>query len=82
MSPATHRLITISISRYCEARVFGECCCDESNILTSQLTGLPPAAVDYRLAPDTRFPGQLHDAVAAYMRLTIDLKIPPQNIVR
>lgn len=40
-----------------------------------------PAAVDYRLAPDTRFPGQLHDAVAAYMRLTIDLKIPPENIV-
>lgn len=39
-------------------------------------------AVDYRLAPETRFPGQLHDAVSAYMRLTVDLKIPPENIVR
>lgn len=39
-------------------------------------------AVDYRLAPETRFPGQLHDAVSAYMRLINDLKIPPENIVR
>lgn len=40
-----------------------------------------PSAVNYRLAPETKFPGQLHDAVSAYMRLTVDLKIPPQNIV-
>lgn len=39
-------------------------------------------AINYRLAPETRFPGQLHDAVSAYMRLTLDLKIPPENIVR
>ena len=39
------------------------------------------AAINYRLAPETRFPGQMHDAVSAYMRLIIDLKIPPENIV-
>ncbi|SCV74155.1 BQ2448_6587 [Microbotryum intermedium] len=38
-------------------------------------------AINYRLAPETRFPGQLHDAVSAYMRLIIDLKIPPENIL-
>ncbi|GAA5863756.1 hypothetical protein JCM3774_001148 [Rhodotorula dairenensis] len=59
-SAETHRYLTISVSRYCEARVF---------------------AVNYRLAPETKFPGQLHDAVSAYMRLTVDLKIPPQNII-
>ncbi|KAJ8295819.1 Acetyl-hydrolase [Rhodotorula toruloides] len=59
-SAETHRYLTISVSRYCEARVF---------------------AINYRLAPETRFPGQLHDAVSAYMRLTLDLKIPPENII-
>ncbi|GAA5965237.1 hypothetical protein JCM8115_005408 [Rhodotorula mucilaginosa] len=59
-SAETHRYLTISVSRYCDARVF---------------------AVNYRLAPETKFPGQLHDAVSAYMRLTVDLKIPPQNII-
>lgn len=38
-------------------------------------------AVNYRLAPETRFPGQLHDAVSSYLRLIEDLKIPPSNIV-
>lgn len=59
-SPATHRTLTIPLSRHTEARVF---------------------AVDYRLAPETRFPGQLHDAVLAYLRLIEDLNIPPGNIV-
>ncbi|KPV76516.1 uncharacterized protein RHOBADRAFT_25583 [Rhodotorula graminis WP1] len=59
-SAETHRYLTISVSRYCDARVF---------------------AINYRLAPETRFPGQLHDAVSAYMRLTVDLKIPPENII-
>ncbi|GAA6021002.1 hypothetical protein JCM11491_005960 [Sporobolomyces phaffii] len=58
-SVETHRLLTIAVSRYCEARVF---------------------AINYRLAPETQFPGQLHDAVSAYLRLTVDLKIPPENI--
>lgn len=59
-STATHRQITIPLSKYTDARVF---------------------ALDYRLAPETRFPGQLHDAVLAYLRLVEDLHIPPENIV-
>jgi acetyl esterase/lipase len=38
-------------------------------------------ALDYRLAPETQFPGPLHDAVNAYFRLTDDLHIPPENIL-
>ena len=38
------------------------------------------AAFDYRLAPEVRFPGQIHDVVSAYMRL-LDLKIPSENII-
>lgn len=60
MSAATHRYITISVSKYTDCRVF---------------------AVNYRLAPECRWPGQIHDAVSAYLRLTRDLKIPPQNII-
>lgn len=81
MSAETHRFLTISVSRYTESRVFG------SSPLAHLLKGpcslsfFSFAAINYRLAPETRFPGQLHDAVSAYMRLTIDLKIPPENIV-
>ncbi|KAF8596187.1 hypothetical protein BDV93DRAFT_528245, partial [Ceratobasidium sp. AG-I] len=57
---ATHRLITIPLSKYADARVF---------------------AVNYRLAPETRFPGALHDAVHAYRRLTDELHVPPSRIV-
>ena len=59
-SAATHRLITISLSKYLDARVF---------------------AINYRLAPDTRFPGPVHDAVSAYLRLTEDLGVPPGNVI-
>ncbi|KAI0652405.1 Alpha/Beta hydrolase protein [Trametes meyenii] len=59
-SAATHRLITIPLAKYLDARLF---------------------AVDYRLAPETRFPGPLHDAVSGYFRLVEDLHIPPENIV-
>ncbi|KAI0964265.1 hypothetical protein AcW1_001125 [Taiwanofungus camphoratus] len=38
-------------------------------------------AVDYRLAPETRFPGPLHDVISAYLRLVNDLHIPPENII-
>lgn len=38
-------------------------------------------ALDYRLAPETNFPGPLHDAVTGYLRLTEDLRIPPENII-
>ncbi|KAJ3778258.1 Alpha/Beta hydrolase protein [Lentinula raphanica] len=37
-------------------------------------------ALDYRLAPETQFPGPLHDAASAYFRLVEDLHIPPSNI--
>ncbi|WFD30574.1 hypothetical protein MSPP1_001595 [Malassezia sp. CBS 17886] len=37
--------------------------------------------VNYRLAPDTVFPGALLDTVYAYFRLIDDLHIPPNNIV-
>lgn len=38
-------------------------------------------ALDYRLAPETQFPGPLHDAVISYLRLVEDLHIPPENII-
>lgn len=60
MSAATHRYITISVSKYTNCRVF---------------------AVNYRLAPECRWPGQIHDAVSAYLRLVEDLKIPPEIII-
>lgn len=37
--------------------------------------------VNYRLAPDTIFPGALLDVANAYFRLTDDLHIPPNNVV-
>lgn len=59
-SVETHRMLTIALSKYADARVF---------------------AVDYRLAPESCFPGQLHDAAVTYLRLIEDLKIPPENII-
>ncbi|KAF9651949.1 hypothetical protein BDM02DRAFT_3138368 [Thelephora ganbajun] len=56
----THRLITIPLSKYVNARVF---------------------SVNYRLAPETKFPGPLHDVVSSYFRLVDDLQIPPSNII-
>lgn len=38
-------------------------------------------ALNYRLAPETHFPGPLHDAVSAYFRLVDDLHIQPANII-
>lgn len=38
-------------------------------------------AIDYRLAPETCFPGPLHDVLSAYLRLTEDLHVPPENVV-
>ncbi|KAF8324134.1 hypothetical protein DL93DRAFT_2049409, partial [Clavulina sp. PMI_390] len=59
-SAATHRLITIQLSKHLDARVF---------------------SINYRLAPDTRFPGPVHDAASAWFRLTEDLGVPPGNII-
>ena len=50
-------------------------------ISISRYTECRVFAINYRLAPETRFPGQLHDAVSAYMRLTVDMGIPPEHIV-
>ncbi|KAK4058477.1 hypothetical protein OIO90_000638 [Microbotryomycetes sp. JL221] len=50
-------------------------------ISVSRYTESRVFAINYRLAPETRFPGQVHDAVSAYMRLIVDLKIPPENII-
>ncbi|KDQ15740.1 hypothetical protein BOTBODRAFT_65401 [Botryobasidium botryosum FD-172 SS1] len=59
-SAATHRQMTIAISKSTESRVF---------------------AINYRLAPETKFPGPLHDVVCGYMRLIEDLAIPAENII-
>ncbi|KAK0471972.1 hypothetical protein IW261DRAFT_1510493 [Armillaria novae-zelandiae] len=50
------------------------------------LTGACPTAGisivhTHRLAPETHFPGPLHDAVIGYFRLIEDLHIPPENII-
>ncbi|KIY66624.1 alpha/beta-hydrolase [Cylindrobasidium torrendii FP15055 ss-10] len=46
----------------------------------AQYTDARVFALDYRLAPETTFPGPLHDAVCAYFRLVDDLHIPSSNI--
>jgi acetyl esterase/lipase len=38
-------------------------------------------AIDYRLAPESRFPGPLHDAASAYFRLVDELGVRPENIL-
>lgn len=81
-SPATHRGITVPLSKATGCRVFG------TEIILSILFYQPTdpsrpfnPALDYRLAPETRFPGSLHDAATSYLRLVDDLHIPPQNIL-
>ncbi|KAJ7109953.1 Alpha/Beta hydrolase protein [Mycena epipterygia] len=51
------------------------------SIPLSKYTDARVFALDYRLAPETRFPGPLHDAVCAYLRLVDDLHIPAENII-
>ncbi|KAK0200269.1 Alpha/Beta hydrolase protein [Desarmillaria ectypa] len=47
----------------------------------AQYTDSRVFSLDYRLAPETHFPGPLHDAVIGYFRLIDDLHIPPENII-
>lgn len=47
----------------------------------SKSTDLRIFALNYRLSPETRFPGALHDAVSAYLRLVEDLNVPANNII-
>jgi len=51
------------------------------SIPLSKYTDARVFALDYRLAPETQFPGPLHDAVSGYLRLVEDLHIPPENII-
>ncbi|KAG6335094.1 hypothetical protein ID866_4003 [Astraeus odoratus] len=50
-------------------------------MISIPLSKYTDAPIDYRLAPETVFPGPLHDVVHAYMRLTDDLQVPPENVV-
>ena len=77
-SPATHRLVTIPLSKYLDARLFGR---EVSFYHSAYMLTSRSLALAYRLAPETRFPGPLHDAVSAYFRLVDDLRIPPENIL-
>ena len=36
---------------------------------------------NYRLAPETQFPGPLQDVLYAYLWLLEDFQIPPENII-
>jgi acetyl esterase/lipase len=84
---STHRLITIAISKVCDARVFGERSRRETSLPLSALADHappaypPPIAINYRLSPEVRFPCALHDVIRGYMRLTESLKISPENII-
>ncbi|KZP28801.1 alpha/beta-hydrolase [Athelia psychrophila] len=51
------------------------------SIPLTKYTGARVFALDYRLAPETTFPGPLHDAVCGYLRLVEDLGIPAENIL-
>lgn len=77
-TPTTHRLVTIPLSKHLDARVFGKhpsFCVRQCPLIIDDI------ALEYRLAPETRFPGSLHDAVSAYFRLVDDLHISPENII-
>ncbi|PWN44207.1 Pkinase-domain-containing protein [Ceraceosorus guamensis] len=50
-------------------------------IALSKYTECRIFGINYRLAPDCKFPGPLHDVVSSWFRLTEDLGIPPSNIV-
>ncbi|EGO03683.1 hypothetical protein SERLA73DRAFT_175262 [Serpula lacrymans var. lacrymans S7.3] len=47
----------------------------------SKYTNSRVFAIDYRLAPETCFPGPLHDVVIAYFRLIDDLHVPPESVI-
>ncbi|KAG6878133.1 hypothetical protein C0993_011847 [Termitomyces sp. T159_Od127] len=51
------------------------------SIPLSKYTDARVFALDYRLAPESRFPGPLHDVVSGYFRLVEDLHIPSENIL-
>ena len=74
----THRPIAIPLSRGANARVF----CKPSSTFRVSVDPIScPSAVNYRLAPETIFPGQLHDVVSSYFHLVDDLHFSPSNII-
>ncbi|GAA5874457.1 hypothetical protein JCM8547_007367 [Rhodosporidiobolus lusitaniae] len=47
----------------------------------SKECGARVLSVDYRLSPESKFPGALHDAVSSYFYLTQEVGIPAANIL-
>ncbi|KAG8926998.1 hypothetical protein FRC01_008111 [Tulasnella sp. 417] len=82
-SAETHRLITVNLSKACGLRVFGEHL--PRNALfghaNQRIICRRPIALNYRLAPETRFPGALQDSVLAYLHLIKELQVPPSHII-
>ena len=68
-------------TRGCSVRLFFHAHTSVCSVATSNFALTTITALDYRLAPETRFPGPLHDAVSAYFRLVDDLHISPENII-
>lgn len=86
MSAQTHRTLTHKISKSTKRRVLGimngfVCVCNGHQV---NAFGHIVSAVNYRLAPETKFPGALYDVVQSYLYL-IDPKekhrLDPKNII-
>ena len=75
---ATHRSVTIGMSKACNARVFGMSF--SHTAICRKLT--VNIAITYRLAPENVFPLPLHDVLHGYLRLLAPpLSISPENII-
>ncbi|KIO26594.1 hypothetical protein M407DRAFT_74297, partial [Tulasnella calospora MUT 4182] len=60
------------------------CSAETHRLITVNLSkacGLRVFALNYRLAPETRFPGALQDSVLAYLHLIKELQVPPSHII-
>ena len=80
-SAAAQRILSIPLAKYTDSRVFGKLGPSNNSYIFLIFFFLSQTAIDYRLAPETCFPGPLHDVVCAYLRLVEDLHIPPENII-
>lgn len=85
MSAQTHRTLTHKISKSTRRRVLGNLFVYLMNQLFYNVFGyIYVSAVNYRLAPETKFPGALYDVVQSYLYL-IDPKekhrLDPKNII-
>ncbi|GAA6061862.1 hypothetical protein JCM10212_001295 [Sporobolomyces blumeae] len=50
-------------------------------VKASREMGCRVLSVDYRLSPETKYPGAILDAVSAYFHLSDDMGIPPNKII-